>query len=154
MNHSLSKQVALWACNLVAGVSLPLLLVFLCSGQATAQVNANTAMVNPPQSQNSTLAIGLGVTAYPLNQWDDAASAVKIQQQITAMQPFILDGSATPDMLYRFNYFSRVYRDIVQYDMAVEVSMLSALVATYEASKGQMPKTQLPITYNQLVSIL
>ncbi len=152
MNHSLSKQVAFWACNLVAGVSLPLLLVLLCSGQAAAQGNANTSMVNPPRL--TQIATQIGVDAYPLNQWDDAASAVKIQQQITAMQPSILDGTATPNMVSRFNYFSRVHRDIVQYSMAVEVAMLQDIMETYYASKSQMPKSQLPIAYNQLVSIL
>ena len=106
----------------------------------------------------------LGVTPYGLTTWDEAASAPKIQTAIDALQPKVADGSATATEMLRYVYYSKVLTDITKYDIAVEVSMLKQLPASFvqlkspvqgpQAVNGGGGTSQLPSVYNSLVSIL
>jgi hypothetical protein len=155
MYHTLAKQVGRWTCNLVAGVSLSLLFVLLCSATAVAQTSfssANPTMASPTRFAN--IAGVYGVTAYPLNKWGETAAAADLLAAINSMQPSVLDGSATPGVNFRYIYYSLIYRDITQHDMAVEVSMLKQINEAMTIMRGTFLKNQVPMVYSELVTIL
>jgi len=95
----------------------------------------------------------LGVTPYAHSTWSEADVAPAIFQAMTAMQGSIADGSAGTTTMVTYIYYSRVYSFITQYDVAVEVAIVTELFEANDTAKGTVPRAQLPAIYNSMVNL-
>lgn len=162
MNQLLANQTKSWVARVLGGAVLTALFMLVSHTASYGQTLSTAPNGIPPFMTN--MANMLGVTAYGLTTWDEAASVPKIQAAIDALQPKVADGSATALEMLRYVYYNKVLTDITKYDIAVEVSMLKQLPASHmqlkspvqgpKAVKGGGGASQLPSVYNSLVSIL
>ena len=162
MNHLLANQTKSWVARVLGGAVVTALFMLVSHTASYGQTLSTAPNGIPPFMTD--MANMLGVTPYGLTTWDEAASAPKIQTAIDALQPKVADGSATATEMLRYVYYSKVLTDITKYDIAVEVSMLKQLPASFvqlkspvqgpQAVNGGGGTSQLPSVYNSLVSII
>ncbi|MCC6413179.1 MAG: hypothetical protein IT270_16140 [Saprospiraceae bacterium] len=149
MMQSFANQTKASVSRLFGGAFLVVMFMLLGSMDASAQERAATGV----GSRIQLMADKLGVTPYAHSTWSEGDVAPAILQAMNAMQGSIADGSAGATTMVTYLYYSRVYGLITQYDVAVEVAIVTELFEANSTAKGTVPQNQLPAIYNSMINL-